>query len=111
VVEGRLVLRMHRGHGHHRSCVGSIVAYGADDLPAPAMGADGGAGAWSGGGRGPGRWSVQVVGECSAVEPTPAELALLGPPPRLADGEPYDPVYVRVAPEFVTVHTTDVSPT
>lgn len=118
VVDGRLVLRMHRGHDHHRSCVGSIVAYGADELtalPTPdapeapdAAGAGGGeaAGARAGRGGGPVRWSVQVVGECALVEPTAAELERFGPPPRLADDEPFDPVYVRVTPEFTTVHTT-----
>ncbi|MFK0171086.1 pyridoxamine 5'-phosphate oxidase family protein [Streptomyces sp. NPDC090306] len=102
VVDGRLVLRMHRGHDHHRSCVGSIVAYGADE-----PGSDGeAAGARGGGGRGPVRWSVQVVGECAAVEPTAAELERFGPPPPpLADDEPFDPVYVCVTPEFVTVRT------
>jgi hypothetical protein len=39
-----------------------------------------------------------------AVEPTPRELGLFGPAPRFADGEPFDPVYLRIEPQFVTVH-------
>ncbi|WP_442817184.1 pyridoxamine 5'-phosphate oxidase family protein [Streptomyces sp. NBC_01334] len=32
VVDGRLLLRMHRGHGYHRACAGHVVAYGSDNL-------------------------------------------------------------------------------
>ena len=89
VVDGRVLLRLHRGHGYHRACVGGVVAYGAD-VPSA---------------RNRRSWSVQVVGECAAVEPTPAELDRFGPAPRSVDGVPFDPVYLRVEPQFATVHS------
>ncbi|MEI5098839.1 pyridoxamine 5'-phosphate oxidase family protein [Streptomyces sp. PmtG] len=97
VTDGHILLRMHRGFGYHRACVGSVVAYGADNLTAER--------AWEG------RWTVQLVGVCEAVEPTPEEIDRLGPPPRLVDGEPYDAVYLRIQPQTATVHTLrDASP-
>jgi hypothetical protein len=94
VTDGRLLLRLHRGYGYHLACVGSVVAYGADSLGDPARGAcaDGV------------QWSVQCVGTCAQIDPTSAELELFGPAPRFADDEPFDPVHLRVDPQFVTVH-------
>ncbi|MFI1925583.1 MULTISPECIES: pyridoxamine 5'-phosphate oxidase family protein [unclassified Streptomyces] len=92
VVDGRLLLRMHRGHGYHRACVGHVVAYGSDNLNRARPGCA------------EGRWSVEIVGKCAAVEPTAAELELFGPAPRSVEGGvPFDPVYLRVIPQFVTV--------
>ncbi|WP_425831834.1 pyridoxamine 5'-phosphate oxidase family protein [Streptomyces fractus] len=91
VADGRLLLRMHRGFGYHEACIGSVVAYGADNLGRERPGDEG-------------QWSVQCVGTCEQVEPTKAELELFGAAPHHADGEPFDPVYLRVAPQFVTVH-------
>ncbi|OQR60611.1 hypothetical protein B6E66_27740 [Streptomyces maremycinicus] len=94
VVDGRLLLRMHRGHGYHRACVGHVVAYGSDNLNQERPDAT------------EGRWSVEIVGTCAAVEPTAAELELFGPAPRsMEGGAPFDPVYARVIPRFVTVNT------
>ncbi|MEU9308063.1 pyridoxamine 5'-phosphate oxidase family protein [Streptomyces sp. NPDC048256] len=99
VVDGRLLLRMHRGHGYPRACVGHVVAYGSDNLNRARPGCV--EGRWSVVG---GRWSVETVGKCAAVEPTAAELELFGPAPRSVDGGvPFDPVYLRVTPQFVTV--------
>ncbi|MFD5553922.1 pyridoxamine 5'-phosphate oxidase family protein [Streptomyces sp. NPDC127068] len=95
LVDGRLLLRMHRGYGYHRACIGSVVAYGADNLGTCEPGAA--------------EWSVQLVGLCEAVLPEPAELLLFGPTPRGVDGEPYDPVYLRIEPQFVTLHESDPS--
>ncbi|MFJ8823910.1 pyridoxamine 5'-phosphate oxidase family protein [Streptomyces sp. NPDC102467] len=94
VVDGRLVLRLHRGYGYHLACVGSVVAYGADNLGNPAPGDA----------ERDDQWSVQCVGTCEQVEPTTAELELFGPAPHFADDELFDPVYLRVDPQFVTVH-------
>lgn len=93
VVEGRVLLRMHRGCGHHQACAGGVVAYGTDNL----------------GSARPGErlWSVQIVGRCEAVEPTEAERERFGPAPRLVDGELFDPVYLGITPQFCTVHSTD----
>ncbi|MFI9774253.1 pyridoxamine 5'-phosphate oxidase family protein [Streptomyces sp. NPDC051956] len=89
VVDGRVVLRMHKGYGYHQACAGSVVAYGADHLNGdPAEG----------------QWSVQFVGTCEAVEPSLAELGLFGPAPHLVDGEAFDPVHLRIDHQFVTVH-------
>ncbi|MEW2114400.1 pyridoxamine 5'-phosphate oxidase family protein [Streptomyces sp. NPDC005474] len=89
VVDGRVLVRPHGGHGYHRACAGGVVAYGAD-VPCA---------------RSRGSWSVQVVGECAAVEPTAAELDRFGPAPRSVDGIPFDPVYLRTEPQFATVHS------
>ncbi|MEV3871953.1 pyridoxamine 5'-phosphate oxidase family protein [Streptomyces sp. NPDC049906] len=93
LVADRLLLRMHRGHGYHQACLGSVVAYGADNL----------------GHREPGstEWSVQLVGLCTAVQPTAAELRLFGPLPHRVDGQSYDPVYLRIEPQLVTLHESD----
>lgn len=91
VADGRLLLRLHGGYGYHLACIGSVVAYGADNLGAE-------------GARSEGQWSVQCVGTCEQVEPATAELELFGPAPHFADDELFDPVYLRVDPQFVTVH-------
>ncbi|MFP3989142.1 pyridoxamine 5'-phosphate oxidase family protein [Streptomyces sp. E11-3] len=88
VRDGHVLLRMHRGFGYHLACQGSVVAYGADNLN---QGDDG-------------LWSVQCVGTCEAVEPTTEELELFGPAPHFADGEAFDPVYLRIEPQVSTVH-------
>ncbi|ATL29149.1 pyridoxamine 5'-phosphate oxidase family protein [Streptomyces formicae] len=91
VVDGKILLRMHKGYGYHHACVGSVVAYGADNLNVASARE--------------GQWTVQLVGVCEAVEPTNAELELFGPAPHFADGELFDPVYLRIEPQFATVHT------
>ncbi|MYT70117.1 MULTISPECIES: pyridoxamine 5'-phosphate oxidase family protein [unclassified Streptomyces] len=91
VADGRLLLRMHRGYGYHQACVGSVVAYGADNLGTERPGE-------------PGQWSVQCVGTCELIEPSTAELELFGSAPHYADDEIYEPVYLCVTPQFMTVH-------
>ncbi|MFF9842625.1 pyridoxamine 5'-phosphate oxidase family protein [Streptomyces sp. NPDC013740] len=91
VADGDVLIRLHRGLGYHRACNGSVVAYGADNL-------DSGAATM---------WSVQFTGTAEIVEPTPEQLAAFGPAPRSVDGEPFDPVFMRIEPQFVTVHTLD----
>ncbi|MFD7707940.1 pyridoxamine 5'-phosphate oxidase family protein [Streptomyces sp. NPDC059785] len=92
VVDGRVLLRMHGG-GYHRACAGTVVAYGSDNLGTARPGE--------------GRWSVQIVGRCESVRPTPAQLALFGPSPGLIDGRPYDPAHLVIEPRFATVHLWD----
>ncbi|WP_369215540.1 pyridoxamine 5'-phosphate oxidase family protein [Streptomyces flavofungini] len=91
VVDGRLLLRMHRGYGYHQACVGSVVAYGADNLNEASARE--------------GQWTVQLIGLCTKVEPANAELRLFGPTPHYADGELFDPVYLRIEPQVNKVHT------
>ncbi|GGU77454.1 hypothetical protein GCM10010275_10100 [Streptomyces litmocidini] len=91
VADGRVLLRMHRGLGYHRACNGSVVAYGADNCDS---GADH-------------LWSVQFTGTAEVVEPTPEERAAFGPEPVRVDGEPFTPVFLRIEPQFVTVHELD----
>jgi hypothetical protein len=91
VMDGRVLLRMHKGYGYHEACIGSVVAYGADNLNS-ATGCTG-------------QWTVQFVGVCEAFEPTNGELELFGPGPHYVDGELYDPVYLRIEPQLATVHT------
>ncbi|MFE5295150.1 pyridoxamine 5'-phosphate oxidase family protein [Streptomyces sp. NPDC056632] len=89
-----VLIRLHRGLGYHRACAGSVVAYGADNLTSGAEQL----------------WSVQFTGTAEIVEPTAEQLAAFGPAPRSVDGEPFDPVYMRIEPQFVTVHTLDHTP-
>ncbi|MGW7264307.1 pyridoxamine 5'-phosphate oxidase family protein [Streptomyces sp. NPDC054842] len=93
VADGRVLLRLHRGHGYHRACGGGVVAYGADNLGSARPGES--------------LWTVQVVGHCENADPGPAELDRLGPGPALMDGEPFDPVHLVIEPRFATVHTLD----
>ncbi|MFF7812680.1 pyridoxamine 5'-phosphate oxidase family protein [Streptomyces sp. NPDC007945] len=94
VSDGGVLIRMHEGLGHHQACSGSVVAYGADDLD-PESGT---------------LCSVQFTGTAELVEPTESERAAFGPEPRTVDGEPFAPVYLRIEPQFVTVHTMDYGP-
>lgn len=91
VADGDVLIRLHRGLGYHRACNGSVVAYGADNLDSDAENV----------------WSVQFTGTAEIVEPTEEQLAAFGPQPRSVDGEPFEPVYMRIEPQFVTVHTLD----
>jgi hypothetical protein len=93
VVDGHVLLRMPRNCGYHHACAGSVVAYGTDNL--------------SSAGPGESLWSVQVVGHCQPIAPTEAERELFGPAPRFVDGEPFEPVYLGIDPQFATVHSTD----
>ncbi|MEV0090327.1 pyridoxamine 5'-phosphate oxidase family protein [Streptomyces sp. NPDC050738] len=85
--DGEVVLRMHAGLGHHVACVGSVVTYAADNL---------GLGE-------PGLWSVQFTGTAEATVPTDEELALFEPAPVEVNGEPFDPVHLRIVPQFVNI--------
>ncbi|MEU0740107.1 pyridoxamine 5'-phosphate oxidase family protein [Streptomyces sp. NPDC006134] len=96
VVDGRVLLRMPGNCGYQQACAGSVVAYGADNLGSARPGES--------------VWTVQVVGRCETHEPTAAELALFGPPPARADGEPFRPVYLRIEPQFGVVHGMDGDP-
>ncbi|MEV6793706.1 pyridoxamine 5'-phosphate oxidase family protein [Streptomyces sp. NPDC051320] len=87
VSEGCVILRMHAGTGHHEACRGSVVAYAADNL---------GSGATD-------IWSVQFTGTAEAVTPTPEEIERFAGDPSEVNGEPYDPVYLRIRPRFSTV--------
>ncbi|MFD5102592.1 pyridoxamine 5'-phosphate oxidase family protein [Streptomyces albidochromogenes] len=97
VVQGRVLLRMHAGFNHHQACHGSVVAYGADnfDPRAPADGT---------------LWAVQCTGTAELFEPDAAELELFGRGPHSVDGEPFDPVYMRLEPRLVTAHTLNSAP-
>ncbi|MCK7623848.1 pyridoxamine 5'-phosphate oxidase family protein [Streptomyces sp. RS10V-4] len=88
VAGGRVVLRLHRGYGYHRALDGSVVAYEADNANSGARDT----------------WSVQFTGTARATEPDRAERELFGRAPHLADGDPFDPVFLRIEPEFVTLH-------
>ncbi|AVH99677.1 MULTISPECIES: pyridoxamine 5'-phosphate oxidase family protein [Streptomyces] len=82
VADGRVLLRMHERLGYHRVCDGGVVAYGADNFGSGTEHV----------------WSVQFSGTARVVEPTAAERV---------DGEPFVPVYLRIEPQFVTVHALD----
>ncbi|MFC7928666.1 pyridoxamine 5'-phosphate oxidase family protein [Streptomyces cinereoruber] len=91
VTDGRVLLRMHERLGYHRVCDGGVVAYGADNFGSGTEHV----------------WSVQFSGTARVVEPTAAERAAFGPEPERVDGEPFVPVYLRIEPQFVTVHALD----
>ncbi|MEO3972702.1 pyridoxamine 5'-phosphate oxidase family protein [Streptomyces sp. CAU 1734] len=86
-----VVVRIHRGFGYHRACNGSVVAYEADNFHSG----------------GKAMWSVQFTGMARIVEPAEDDLRRFGDEPRLADGESFDPVFMCIEPQFVTVHTLD----
>ncbi|MFB6441802.1 pyridoxamine 5'-phosphate oxidase family protein [Streptomyces sp. NPDC056411] len=88
LADGRLMILLHRGYDYHRALDGSVVAYEADNV---GSGADD-------------TWSVQCTGTARVIAPTPAERARFDPAPRLADGVPFEPVFLRMEPEFVTLH-------
>ncbi|MFE9766886.1 pyridoxamine 5'-phosphate oxidase family protein [Streptomyces sp. NPDC005808] len=93
VADGHVLLRMPRNLGYHQACDASIVAYGTDNLNSARPGE--------------GLWTAQIVGRCEMVEPTEIQLGRFGPAPRLVDGEPYEPVYLGIEPQFGAVHATD----
>ncbi|GAA1358529.1 pyridoxamine 5'-phosphate oxidase family protein [Streptomyces beijiangensis] len=85
--DGRVVLRMHAGLGHHEACVGSVVTYAADNL-----------------GLGDSDlWSVQFTGTAETTVPSDEELTLFEPEPVAVNGEPFEPVYMRISPQFVNI--------
>ncbi|MFD4938402.1 pyridoxamine 5'-phosphate oxidase family protein [Streptomyces virginiae] len=94
VVDGGVVLRMHSGFGHHQACNGSVVAYGADNSHSSDAEL----------------WSVQFTGTAQVIEPTNTELELFGPVPHFIDGQVFDPVHMRIEPQFVTVHSLARNP-
>ncbi|MFR0358814.1 pyridoxamine 5'-phosphate oxidase family protein [Streptomyces sediminimaris] len=96
VADGRVLLRLPRSWGCHRACAGNVVAYGSDNLGSAEPGE--------------GLWSVQIVGACTAYEPTAAESERFGAAPGLVDGVPYEPVHLRIEPQFGTVHSAGDSP-
>ncbi|MFG2587736.1 pyridoxamine 5'-phosphate oxidase family protein [Streptomyces sp. NBC_01166] len=93
VVEGGVVLRMHRGLGFHESCDGSVIAYGADNFNSPASG-----GAED-------LWSVQFTGPAEIVEPASDQRERFGAGPAEVNGEHFDPVYLRLDPHLSHMHT------
>ncbi|WP_069743634.1 pyridoxamine 5'-phosphate oxidase family protein [Streptomyces sp. EN23] len=95
VSDGHILLRMHRGFGHHEACDGSVVAYGADNYNDAASG-DGG-----------NLWSVQFTGPAEIAQLCPEQEELFGAAPVSVNGEPYAPAYLRVDPHFVTDHRLD----
>ncbi|MEU1488245.1 pyridoxamine 5'-phosphate oxidase family protein [Streptomyces sp. NPDC005752] len=100
VIEGRVVLRMHRGLGFHESCDGSVVAYGADNFNTPASGGV------------EDLWSVQFTGPVEIVHPASDQRERFGTGPAEVNGEHFDPVYLRLDPRIAHMHTLafDASP-
>ncbi|MCX5398348.1 pyridoxamine 5'-phosphate oxidase family protein [Streptomyces sp. NBC_00102] len=94
VCDGHLVLRMHGGLGHHEACDGSVVAYGADNLSTAAPGTRA-------------LWTVQLTATAELLEPTRVQRARFGALPAEVDGQAFDPVYLRLHPQFASVHTLD----
>ncbi|HBF79423.1 MAG TPA: hypothetical protein DD420_05660 [Streptomyces sp.] len=96
VIGGRVFLRLHRGLGYHECCDGSVITYGADNVGSPGLLASDGTG---------GLWSVQCTGPAELTEPTPGQRDLFGAGPLEVNGEPFDPVYLRLDPHVVRMHT------
>lgn len=65
ILDGRLMLRLHRGYDYHQALDGSVVAYEADNVNSGERDT----------------WSVQFTGTARVVEPTPAERELFGRTP------------------------------
>ncbi|GGO84595.1 pyridoxamine 5'-phosphate oxidase family protein [Wenjunlia tyrosinilytica] len=90
---GTVLLRTHRPWGHHTACDGAVVAFEAGHFDPAAHEA---------------AWTVQVIGPARVVDPSREERALFGGAPASIDGEPYDPVHVRIEPRIVTGRTSAV---
>ncbi|MFC5073152.1 pyridoxamine 5'-phosphate oxidase family protein [Kitasatospora cinereorecta] len=99
VIEGRIVLRTHRGLGCHESCDGSVVAYGADNFGSPAVTAPDGF-------EDEDPWAVQVTGLAEIVHPDSGRRELFGTGPSEVNGEPFDPVFLRLEPHVIHMHTS-----
>ncbi|HWU05380.1 MAG TPA: pyridoxamine 5'-phosphate oxidase family protein [Streptomyces sp.] len=93
VIDGRVVLRMHRGLGFHGSCDGSVIAYGADNFSCSAPG-----GAED-------LWSVQFTGPVQIVHPASDQRERFGTGPAEVNGRRFDPVYLRLDPHLAHIHT------
>ncbi|MFI2783853.1 pyridoxamine 5'-phosphate oxidase family protein [Streptomyces sp. ALB3] len=100
VVEGGVLLRMHKGFGFHEACDGSVVAYGADNFGSSRPGDAGDC------------WSVQFTGPVQIVQPVPEQRERFGTGPDEVNGEHFDPVYLRLDPHLAYMHTLtfDASP-
>ncbi|WP_051808583.1 hypothetical protein [Streptomyces sp. NRRL S-378] len=48
---------------------------------------------------------MQFTGTAQLVEPTATELELFGPGPHFVNGEVFEPVYLGIEPQFITVRT------
>jgi nitroimidazol reductase NimA-like FMN-containing flavoprotein (pyridoxamine 5'-phosphate oxidase superfamily) len=86
VADGQIILRTHRGWGVHRAGDGAVVAYEADNA-ATAQ---------------PDAWVAHITGTASACTPSEAQRALFGGLPLSADGEPFEPVYLRIEPRYAS---------
>lgn len=93
VIEGSVVLRMHRGLGFHESCDGSVIAYGADNFNSPASGPV------------QDLWSVQFTGPAEIIRPAADQRERFGTGPADVNGEHFDPVYLRLDPHVAHMHT------
>ncbi|MFI1254877.1 pyridoxamine 5'-phosphate oxidase family protein [Streptomyces netropsis] len=87
----RVLLRLHGGFGYAQACDGSVVAYSADNLSGRHEGDED-------------VWTVQFVGMARLFTPSAAEIELFGRPPRTADGAPFDPEYLCIEPQFISLH-------
>ncbi|MET8324916.1 pyridoxamine 5'-phosphate oxidase family protein [Streptomyces sp. NPDC005181] len=105
VIDGRVILRMHSGLGHHESCHGTVVAYGVDNFDAAATGEN--EGSEEGGGGSGALWSVQFTGPAEVVRPTAEQRTRFGAAPLQVNGEAFEPVYLCLDPHVVTMHTLD----
>ncbi|WP_344565192.1 pyridoxamine 5'-phosphate oxidase family protein [Streptomyces axinellae] len=89
IVDGESVLiRIHRGFEYHSALDGNVVAFEAGNVESGA----------------PEVWSVQFVGQARLIVPSEEQLGCFGPLTERADGQRFDPAYLRIDPEFVTVH-------
>jgi hypothetical protein len=84
--DGHLILRTHRGWDIHRAADGAVVAYVADNI-------------FRGG---PDAWAVQFTGTARTFTPTAEQRTRFGRPPAIADGVPFEPVYLRMEPRYCT---------
>ncbi|MEU7104521.1 pyridoxamine 5'-phosphate oxidase family protein [Streptomyces stramineus] len=97
VADGHVLLRLHGGFGYAPACDGNVVAYGADNLSDRREGDED-------------VWTVQFVGTARLFAPGPAEIDRFGRPPRTADDAPFDPEYLCIEPQFITVHRLEGVP-
>lgn len=90
VADGQVVLRTHRGWGVHGAGDGTVVAYQADST---------GTGTAQ-----PDAWIAHITGTARACTPGAAQRALFGALPLSVDGDPFEPVYLRIEPRYATAY-------
>lgn len=87
VVEDHVLIRLHRGWDIHGACDGSVVGYQADNLNTVTDSI----------------WAVHLTGTARVIPAPENADEIFGPLPSFVDEQAFEPVYLRIDPQFVDV--------